>query len=219
MINIGCGWVYDVTSFLVRCWDWYRQPQPANHEDRVQDHASCHPPHDHQFPYSQFAARSPQMCLCLLFPCLKAFFFLLSITRQAVFTYWLTSNCFSLGQVLLLRLPAIREKLNIPERIKHPASALPQNDGFIQSMKKGEFLYAGLQYLVIHEFNLRCCVGWKDAQLAQQLEERERRIKNHLDLAAKGQSHCFSFFHISAMSVKCLSKHYLTSKRWKELKY
>lgn len=131
-----------------------------------------------------------------------------------MFTYWLTSNCFSLGQVLLLRLPAIREKLNIPERIQHPASALPQNDGFIQSIKKGEFLYAGLQYLVIHLFNLRCFIGWKDAQLAQQLEERERRIKNHLDLAAKGQSQCFSFFHISDMSVKCLSKHYLTSKRW-----
>lgn len=31
------------------------------------------------------------------------------------------------------------------------------------------------------------CSGWKNAQLAQQLEERERRIKNHLDIAAKGQ--------------------------------
>uniref|UniRef100_A0A3Q4BD70 Membrane insertase YidC/Oxa/ALB C-terminal domain-containing protein n=1 Tax=Mola mola TaxID=94237 RepID=A0A3Q4BD70_MOLML len=82
----------------------------------------------------------------------------------AVFTYWLTSNCFSLGQVALLKHPLIRDKLKIPERIKHPASALPQNEGFIQSMKK----------------------GWKNAQLAQQLEERERRIKNHLDLAAKG---------------------------------
>lgn len=82
----------------------------------------------------------------------------------AVFTYWLTSNCFSLAQVALLRHPLIRDKLRIPERIKHPASALPQNDGFIESMKK----------------------GWKNAQLAQQLEERERRIKNHLDLAAKG---------------------------------
>ncbi|XP_029932389.1 mitochondrial inner membrane protein OXA1L [Myripristis murdjan] len=82
----------------------------------------------------------------------------------AVFTYWLTSNCFSLGQVALLRHPLIRDKLKIPERISHPASALPQNDGFIESMKK----------------------GWKNAQLAQQLEERERRIKNHLDLAAKG---------------------------------
>lgn len=82
----------------------------------------------------------------------------------AVFTYWLTSNCFSLGQVALLRHPLVRERLKIPERITHPASALPQNDGFIKSMKK----------------------GWKNAQLAQQLEEREKRIKNHLDLAAKG---------------------------------
>uniref|UniRef100_A0A3B4B3K4 Membrane insertase YidC/Oxa/ALB C-terminal domain-containing protein n=1 Tax=Periophthalmus magnuspinnatus TaxID=409849 RepID=A0A3B4B3K4_9GOBI len=82
----------------------------------------------------------------------------------AVFTYWMTSNCFSLGQVALLRHPFVRKKLKIPERIQHPPSALPQNEGFIQSMKK----------------------GWKNAQLAQQLEERERRIKNHLDLAAKG---------------------------------
>ncbi|KAM4714860.1 mitochondrial inner membrane protein OXA1L [Anableps anableps] len=82
----------------------------------------------------------------------------------AVFTYWLTSNCFSLGQVALLRHPAVRQRFNIPERIKHPASALPQGDGLIESMKK----------------------GWKNAQLAHQLEERERRIKNHLDIAAKG---------------------------------
>ncbi|XP_026183631.1 mitochondrial inner membrane protein OXA1L isoform X2 [Mastacembelus armatus] len=82
----------------------------------------------------------------------------------AVFTYWLTSNCFSLCQVALLRHPLIRDKLKIPQRIQHPAAALPPNDGFITSMKK----------------------GWKNAQLAQQLEERERRIKNHLDLAAKG---------------------------------
>uniref|UniRef100_UPI0037E74A48 mitochondrial inner membrane protein OXA1L n=1 Tax=Semicossyphus pulcher TaxID=241346 RepID=UPI0037E74A48 len=82
----------------------------------------------------------------------------------AVFTYWLTSNCFSLGQVALLRHPLVRDRLGIPERIKHPASAMPQNDGLIESMKK----------------------GWKNAQLAQQLEERDRRIKNHLDLAAKG---------------------------------
>ncbi|XP_047447622.1 mitochondrial inner membrane protein OXA1L isoform X2 [Mugil cephalus] len=85
----------------------------------------------------------------------------------AVFTYWLTSNCFSLGQVALLRHPLVRKKLNIPERITHPASVMPQNEGLIESMKK----------------------GWKNAQLAQQLEERvsqSARIKNHLDLAAKG---------------------------------
>ncbi|XP_028991583.1 mitochondrial inner membrane protein OXA1L [Betta splendens] len=82
----------------------------------------------------------------------------------AVFTYWMTSNCFSLGQVALLRHPLVRKKLGIPDRINHPSSALPQNEGFIASMKK----------------------GWKNAQLASQLEERERRIKGHLDLAAKG---------------------------------
>ncbi|PWA28904.1 hypothetical protein CCH79_00012899 [Gambusia affinis] len=82
----------------------------------------------------------------------------------AVFTYWLTSNCFSLGQVALLRHPAVRRRLNIPERVKHPAAELPQSDGLIESMKK----------------------GWKNAQLAHQLEERERRIKSHLDIAAKG---------------------------------
>lgn len=34
--------------------------------------------------------------------------------------------------------------------------------------------------------------GWKNAQLAQQLEERERRIKGHLDIAAKGEGLLFS---------------------------
>ncbi|XP_016398631.1 mitochondrial inner membrane protein OXA1L-like [Sinocyclocheilus rhinocerous] len=82
----------------------------------------------------------------------------------AVFTYWMTSNLFSLGQVALLRHPVVRQKLRIPERITHPSSALPPNEGFIKSIKK----------------------GWNNAQLAQQLEERERRIKGHLDMAAKG---------------------------------
>ena len=57
---------------------------------------------------------------------------------QAVFTYWLTSNCFSLGQVALLRHPLVRDKLRIPEKIKHPESALPQTEGFFSTMKKGE---------------------------------------------------------------------------------
>ncbi|CAJ1086143.1 mitochondrial inner membrane protein OXA1L [Xyrichtys novacula] len=55
----------------------------------------------------------------------------------AVFTYWLTSNVFTLGQVALLRHPLIREKLRIPERIKHSTTAMPENDGFFKSMKKG----------------------------------------------------------------------------------
>lgn len=82
----------------------------------------------------------------------------------AVFTYWMTSNTFSLGQVALLKHPLVRKKLRIPDRINHPASAMPANEGFVETIKK----------------------GWKNAQLAQQLEEREKRIKNHLDIAAKG---------------------------------
>ncbi|XP_029609893.1 mitochondrial inner membrane protein OXA1L-like isoform X2 [Salmo trutta] len=83
---------------------------------------------------------------------------------EAVFTYWMTSNCFSLAQVALLKHPLVRQKLRIPERIKHPVSALPQNEGFIHTIKK----------------------GWKNAQLAQQLEERERSMKSHLDITSKG---------------------------------
>ncbi|KAM7377229.1 hypothetical protein PAMA_013828 [Pampus argenteus] len=83
----------------------------------------------------------------------------------AVFTYWMTSNCFTLGQVALFRHPLIREKLRIPEKIKHPKSAMPQQDDFIESMKK----------------------AWKNAQLGQQK-------KNHLDFAAKGP-HRQTFTH------------------------
>ncbi|XP_065270626.1 mitochondrial inner membrane protein OXA1L [Emys orbicularis] len=82
----------------------------------------------------------------------------------AVFTYWLTSNLFSLAQVGLLRVPAVRTRLRIPDRVQHDPALLPPRQGFVQSLRG----------------------GWKDAQLGQQLQERERRIKNHLDLAAKG---------------------------------
>ncbi|XP_061444195.1 mitochondrial inner membrane protein OXA1L [Rhineura floridana] len=93
--------------------------------------------------------------------------FILPITISfptAIFTYWLTSNLFSLVQVAVLRLPAVRTRLRIPQRVEHSPAALPPQEGFIKSLKK----------------------GWKNVQMAQQLEDRERRIKNHLDLAAKG---------------------------------
>lgn len=130
-----------------------------------------------------------------------------------MFTYWLTSNCFSLGQVALLKHPWIRDRLRIPERIQHPASAIPQSDGLIESMKKGSCrsicpidydirTFAGLVFGSVNfgdNSNVTLIVflsvqlwfahsGWKNAHLAHQLQERENRIKNHLDLAAKGQS-------------------------------
>uniref|UniRef100_A0A8C7Q106 OXA1L mitochondrial inner membrane protein n=1 Tax=Oncorhynchus mykiss TaxID=8022 RepID=A0A8C7Q106_ONCMY len=79
-------------------------------------------------------------------PNLKAMKTVFRITRfviltinfpTVVFTYWLTSNCFSLAQVALLKHPLVRQNLRIPERIKHPVSALPQNEGFIDTIKKG----------------------------------------------------------------------------------
>ncbi|XP_062992558.1 mitochondrial inner membrane protein OXA1L [Elgaria multicarinata webbii] len=82
----------------------------------------------------------------------------------AVFTYWMTSNLFSLVQVAVLRVPAVRAGLRIPEHVHHSAAALPAQEGFVKSLKK----------------------GWKNAQTGRQMEERQWRIKNHLDLAAKG---------------------------------
>ncbi|XP_077170186.1 mitochondrial inner membrane protein OXA1L [Paroedura picta] len=82
----------------------------------------------------------------------------------AIFTYWLTSNLFSLGQVMLLKVPSVRTYLRIPERVVHDPQVLPPADGFWKSLKK----------------------GWKNAQLVRQVEEREHRMKNHLELAAKG---------------------------------
>ncbi|KAM8961015.1 mitochondrial inner membrane protein OXA1L isoform 2-T2 [Pelodytes ibericus] len=82
----------------------------------------------------------------------------------AIFTYWVTSNIFSLVQVSVLRIPYVRSKLHIPQRIKHDPASLPNQEGFIKSLKS----------------------GWKNAQVAQQLKDREYRIKNHLEIAAKG---------------------------------
>lgn len=83
---------------------------------------------------------------------------------SAVFMYWLSSNLFSLSQVACLRIPAVRNVLKIPQRVVHDASKLPPREGFLQSFKK----------------------GWKNAELTHQLQERERRIQNHLELAARG---------------------------------
>lgn len=128
---------------------------------------------------------------------------------QAVFTYWMTSNLFSLGQVALLRHPAVREKLKIPVRISHPTSALPPSDGFIENVRKGTALYTlnvfvsyfprfhttpitadGVVHALYFSYYHVYITGWKNAQLAHQLQERERRIKDHLDIAAKGVCVC-----------------------------
>ncbi|XP_010952995.2 mitochondrial inner membrane protein OXA1L isoform X1 [Camelus bactrianus] len=83
---------------------------------------------------------------------------------SAVFMYWLSSNMFSLGQVACLRIPAVRTVLKIPPRVVHDPDKLPPREGFIKSFKR----------------------GWKNAEMTHQLQERERRMQNHLELAARG---------------------------------
>ncbi|XP_003420979.1 mitochondrial inner membrane protein OXA1L [Loxodonta africana] len=83
---------------------------------------------------------------------------------SAVFMYWLSSNLFSLGQVACLRIPAVRTVLKIPQRVVHDPEKLVPREGFIKSFKQ----------------------GWKNAEIAHQMREREQRMQNHLQLAARG---------------------------------
>lgn len=83
---------------------------------------------------------------------------------SAVFMYWFSSNVFSLCQVACLRIPAVRTVLKIPQRVVHDSSKLPPREGFLESFKK----------------------GWKSAEITHQLQERDRRMQNHLELAARG---------------------------------
>ncbi|XP_006835521.1 PREDICTED: mitochondrial inner membrane protein OXA1L-like [Chrysochloris asiatica] len=82
----------------------------------------------------------------------------------AVFMYWLSSNLFSLGQVACLRIPAVRTVLKIPQRVVHDPDKLAPREGFVKSFKQ----------------------GWKNAEIAHQMREREKRMQNHLELAARG---------------------------------
>ncbi|KAM9202944.1 mitochondrial inner membrane protein OXA1L isoform 3-T3 [Dugong dugon] len=83
---------------------------------------------------------------------------------SAVFMYWLSSNMFSLGQVACLRIPAVRTVLKIPQRVVHDPDKLAPQEGFVKSFKR----------------------GWRNAEIAHQMEERGRRMQNHLQLAARG---------------------------------
>lgn len=86
----------------------------------------------------------------------------------AVFLYWLTSNCFSLLQTGLLRVPAVRARLRVPAPPPPPPPAGPG------SAPSAEGVLAKLRQ------------NWREAQAAQRGEEREWRLRHHLDLAAKG---------------------------------
>ncbi|XP_068164207.1 mitochondrial inner membrane protein OXA1L isoform X2 [Antennarius striatus] len=80
----------------------------------------------------------------------------------ALFVYWTTNNICSVAQVSLLKHPPIREKLRIPVIIKHPPSSKSEFSDFFKNMKK----------------------GWNNMKLAQELEERQRRLSGHANLQA-----------------------------------
>lgn len=76
--------------FSVGCRVWYRQPQPASHEDRVQGHALYHPPPHHQLPHSQFSSHSFQVYHTFLhLLCLKPrYFYCQTNFRRCLLTGW-----------------------------------------------------------------------------------------------------------------------------------
>uniref|UniRef100_UPI0012933100 mitochondrial inner membrane protein OXA1L n=1 Tax=Lonchura striata TaxID=40157 RepID=UPI0012933100 len=114
---------------------------------------------------------------------------LIGCSPQAVFTYWLTSNGFSLLQTGLLRVPALRARLGVapppsakatptpaqatppfgqatptPAQATPPGHAPPAKPGILQQLRK----------------------EWREAQATHEAERRQWRLRNHLQLAAKG---------------------------------
>lgn len=108
--------------------------------------------------------------------------------------YWFSSNVFSLCQVACLRIPAVRTVLKIPQRVVHDSSKLPPREGFLESFKKGKGLSSENQdwgKWSKNAYETTCLVplyvGWKNAEITHQLQERDRRMQNHLELAARGK--------------------------------
>ncbi|XP_064640751.1 mitochondrial inner membrane protein OXA1L-like isoform X2 [Lineus longissimus] len=65
----------------------------------------------------------------LMFPFIMKF-------PAAMLVYWFTSNAFSLCQVALLKIPAVRAKFGIEQLVKHPAHLMPKKKGFVQGVKE-----------------------------------------------------------------------------------
>lgn len=60
---------------------------------------------------------------------------------QGLFMYWLTSSIFSMGQILMLKVPAIRSTLGIPQIIKHPPPGTEEGKpqkGVMETLKQSK---------------------------------------------------------------------------------
>ncbi|KAI8059936.1 60Kd inner membrane protein-domain-containing protein [Gilbertella persicaria] len=64
---------------------------------------------------------------------------------SGVFVYWITSNLFSIGQILALKNPSIRKALNIPQLIKRPEELQKNTKGFMENFKDQQKHYEKLE--------------------------------------------------------------------------
>jgi len=71
----------------------------------------------------------------------------------AILCYWVCSNFIALGQVVILKIPAVRTYCNIPEKIIHDQSTMP--------IKKKPFV-AGVKE------------SWSNMKISKDLEDRQR---------------------------------------------
>ncbi|XP_064611199.1 mitochondrial inner membrane protein OXA1L-like [Liolophura sinensis] len=71
---------------------------------------------------------------------------------MAMLCYWMTSNTFSLIQVLFLKIPTVRTFFEIPEIVKHEPSTVPKKKGFVEGFRS----------------------SMNNAKLMNEMEDRER---------------------------------------------
>lgn len=74
-----------------------------------------------------------------------------------VLCYWLTTNLVSLGQTGFLRIPRVREALNIPKQVKHDINSLPES----KQQSKKSILEAAKD-------------SWRNMQVTRELQDRQR---------------------------------------------
>ncbi|KAI9304383.1 60Kd inner membrane protein-domain-containing protein [Cunninghamella echinulata] len=60
---------------------------------------------------------------------------------SGVFVYWITSNIYSLAQVMALKNPSIRKSLNIPPLVKPAKELQKDSKGFMENFKDQQKLY------------------------------------------------------------------------------
>lgn len=79
------------------------------------------------------------LCLSWNPSCLYNVWMIFFFSFQAMLCYWFTSNAFSLLQVMFLKIPVIRDKLSIPQLIKHDANMMPKKKGFLEGFKESKW--------------------------------------------------------------------------------